>query len=319
MKVEKDPDVKAKGYKGIKVTRPSTAVTDAMIEQTLQDLLERNASLAQSADAKIGKNHFAVIDFEGKINGKSFAGGSAKDYLLDMNTPQTIAGFSEGVHGMSAGEKKSISVTFPAEYAQKEFAGKQAVFDVHVKEIKEKKLPTLDDEFAKDLGLEGLTQLKQRIKENLEKEQNDRTEKETADQINEALLEENNFSVPQVLVEERTRALAQRALTHLARQGLVQKDDQKAAAMLLEKSKPQAEKDVRLSYLFKSIAEQEKLEATDADVTELKNKALAENKDNTQAVEKYFQEHALSIRASLTEGKVLEFLRKNAKIKTAKD
>jgi trigger factor len=318
LKVEKDPDIKAKGYKGIKVNRPSTDVTDAMVEDTLKDLRERNASLAASEAKKVEKNHFVVVDFEGKIDGKAFSGGSAKDYLMDMNAPQTIAGFSDGILGMAPGETKSVTVTFPADYTHKEYAGKKAAFDVTVKDIKEKKLPTLDDDFAKDLGLEGIEPLKTRIRENLAKEQSARADRETEEQLHQALLEENVFSVPPTLVEERTRALTQRALANLIRQGLVKEGDAQAAQTLLEKSKPQAEKDVRLSYLLKSIAAQEKLDATEADILELKNKALAENKDKTADVEKYFQEHNYSILASLTEGKVLEFLKNTAKIKTAK-
>jgi FKBP-type peptidyl-prolyl cis-trans isomerase (trigger factor) len=120
-------------------------------------------------------------------------------------------------------------------------------------------------------------------------------------------------------VEERINSLTHRALSNLQRQGLVQPGDKQAEQTIREKSKPQAEKDVRLSYLFKSIAAQEKLEATQADVDELKKKALEETKDNAANVDKYFQERDYAIRASLTEGKVLDFLKNNAKVKAAKD
>ena len=132
-------------------------------------------------------------------------------------------------------------------------------------------------------------------------------------------MDNHKFSVPPTLVEERTRTLTHRALSNLQRQGLVAEGDKQAEETLKEKTRPQAEKDVRLSYLFKSIAAQEKLEATAADVEELKKKALAETKDNPDNVNKYFLERDLAIRASLTEGKVLEFLKNNAKVKTAKE
>jgi trigger factor len=319
MKVEKDPEIKAKDYKGIKVSRPAGKVTDEMVGKMLQDLQERNASLQASTAAKVEKSSFAVIDFEGKIDGKPFPGGSAKNYLLDMTTPQTIAGFSDGILGASVNETRSVNVSFPADYFRKEWAGKQAVFEVTVKEIKEKKLPVLDDEFAKDLGLGSLEELKSKMRENLEKDETAKADKEVEEQLYQALLDHNPFSVPPTLVEERTRTLAQRALSNLARQGLIKAGDEQAEKTVLEKSRPQAERDVRLSYLLKSIAAQEKLDAEDADVTTLKQKALAENADQTAQVEKYFQEHGRSIRASLTEGKVLDFLKANAKIKTAKE
>lgn len=319
LRVEKDPVVKAKDYKGIKVNRPSTDVTEDSIARTLDEIRERNASLVASAAPTVEKTHFAVVDFEGKIDGKTFPGGSSKNYLLDMNQPQTIAGFSEGILGAEIGKEREVKVTFPTDYARKEWAGKEAVFQVTVREIKEKKLQNLDDDFAKDVGLTSLEELKGKVRENLQKELTAKADRAVEEQIDQALLENHTFSVPPTLVEERTRTLTHRALANLQRQGLVAAGDKQAEETIREKSRPQAEKDVRLSYLFKSVAAQEKLEATQADVEELKKKALEETKDNPQNVEKYFQERDLAIRASLTEGKVLEFLKNNAKVKTAKE
>ena len=218
----------------------------------------------------VAKNNFAVIDFEGKIDGKPFPGGSAKNYLLDMTTPQTIAGFSEGILGAKPNEERAVPVTFPADYAHKEFAGKQAVFQITVKEIKEKKLPALDDEFAKDLGLGSSAELQTKVKENLEKEETARADKELEDQLFQALLDKNTFSVPPTLVEHRIQTLIQRARTRLERQGMPQPNDPKTDAALREKVRPEAEKDVRLSYLLKAIAEQEKLENVDAELGQSK-------------------------------------------------
>lgn len=319
LRVEKDPAVKAKDYKGIKVNRPSTEVTEDSVVKTLEEIRERNATLVASAAAKVEKTHFAVVDFEGKIDGKAFPGGSSKNYLLDMNQPQTIAGFSEGILGAEIGKEREVKVTFPADYARKEWAGKEAVFQVTVREIKEKKLPNLDDDFAKDIGLTSLEELRGKVRENLQKEQTAKADRSVEEQIDQALLDNHKFSVPPTLVEERTKTLAHRALSNLQRQGLVAAGDKQAEDTIREKSRPQAEKDVRLSYLFKSIATLEKLEATQADVDELKKKALEETKDDAKNVEKYFQERDLAIRASLTEGKVLEFLKNNAKVKAAKE
>jgi len=317
MRVEKDPEVKAKDYKGIKVNRPADDVKDADVEKAITEILERNATLVASGAKEIGKNHFVTIDFEGKIDGKTFPGGTATNYLLDMEQPQTIAGFSEGLVGAKVDEERDINVTFPADYARKEWASKAATFHVKVKEIKEKKLPTLDDEFAKDLGLTSLTELKTKVKENLQHDATAKADKEVEDQLYQALIDNHSFNVPTTLVEERNRSLTQRALYNLSRQGLVSAEDAQAQATLKEKTRPQAEKDVRLSYLLKAIASQEKLDATDADVEELRKKALDDKDAKPAEIEKYFQERDLSIRASLTEGKVLDFLKKHAKIKTA--
>jgi trigger factor len=315
MKVEKDPDIKVKDYKGIKANQKPAGVTDSDVTKTLNELLERNASLVASSADKVGKNHFAVIDFEGTIGGKSFPGGSAKDYLLDMNAPQTIAGFAEGVLGAAPNESRDVMARFPKDYARKEWADKEAVFKVTVKDIKEKKLPALDDEFAKDLGLASVTELKQKVRENLEKEATNRTDKELEEQLFQALLEKNTFAVPPSMVEHRIQNLIARTRRMLERQGIPQPSDPKTDEALREKVRPQAEKDVRLSYILKGISEQEKLENVDTEFNDLKKKALEENKDQA-GVDKYFKEHLVSIRASLIESKVIDFLKKNAKIKT---
>ncbi len=316
LRVEKDPVVKVKDYKGIKVNKPSTALTEEELSKTMDEVRERNASLVASTAQVVGKSHFAVIDFEGKIDGKPFPGGSAKNYLLDMNQPQTIAGFSEGILGTEVGKECSIQVRFPTDYAQKQWAGKEAVFQVKVNEIKEKKLPQLDDDFAKDLGLSSLEELKKKVEENLQKEKDAKAKKEEEEQLFQALLDNHKFAIPQTLIEERTQTLAKRMLTNLQRQGLIAQGDQQAESTVREKCRPQAERDVRLSYILKAIAQQEKLEAGQPDVEELKKKALAETKDKPENVDKYFQERDLAIRASLTETKVLDFLKKNAKIKS---
>ncbi len=140
-----------------------------------------------------------MIDFEGKIEGKAFPGGSAKNYLLDMNQPQTIAGFSDGILGAELAKERAVQVRFPADYARKEWANKEAVFQVTVKEIKEKKLPNLDDDFAKDLGLASLEELKGKVRENLQKEHDARADKEVEDQIYQSLLDNHKFSIPPTL------------------------------------------------------------------------------------------------------------------------
>jgi len=319
MKVEKDPEIKLKEYKGIKVNRQPVSVTDESVSKAIENLRERNATLVASTAAQLGSNHFAVIDFEGKIDGKPFSGGSAKNYLLDMTAPQTIAGFSEGLVGATVSTEKTVPVRLPADYARKEWAGKEAVFQVTVKEIKEKKLPAADDEFAKDLGLASLAELRDKVRQSLEREENVRADKDFEDQLYQGLLDRHEFSVPATLVEERVETLTKRMLGNLERQGLVPHGDAQAEKTVREKSRPQAEKDVRLSYLLKAIAEQEKLNATDEDIEKLRLQAREENKDHPDAVEKYFKDHDLSLRASLTEGKVLDFLKKNAKVKTAKE
>src|SRR2546421_550563 len=127
-----------------------------------------NARLVESTDETLKSTHFAVIDYEGFIDEKSIDGAKAENFLLDLSAPQAIAGLSEGLLGAKPGDIKEVLVKFPDDSPSKELAGRQATFKVKLHAIKEKRTPTLDDDFAKDLGLESLVRLKSTLRENLE-------------------------------------------------------------------------------------------------------------------------------------------------------
>src|SRR5690606_31410788 len=145
-------EVKLGQYTGLKATKVVENVTEAQINMVLDQLRDRQAELVASEKQEVAKGDFVVIDFEGFIDDKPFSGGSGKDVTMEVGGGRFLPEFEEGVVGAKLGEEVEVSVTFPDEYGADSVQGKTAIFKIKVKEIKEKKLPELDDEFAKDVS-----------------------------------------------------------------------------------------------------------------------------------------------------------------------
>ena len=315
VKVECAPEVHLKDYKGIPVVKKANPVTDADLAQRLDGLRENNAKLAPSADDVVTEKHFALVDYEASVDGKPVEGGKALDQLVEVSAPQSLAGFNEALKGMKKGETKDAVIPFPAENPNKALAGKDVLFKITVKDIKEKKLPAADDEFAKDLGLESLAQLQDNLKKNLVGERAREEQQEIEKQLIDGLLANHPFDVPPSLVEERAERLTERLKEFLVRQGASAADWGANEGKMKERNRPEAEKQVRLSYLLIAIAEKEAIDATDADVEESIRKAAADvSADKVEELKKWYEERRDNLRAQLKEEKIFKFLLDNAKV-----
>ncbi|MCG3203434.1 MAG: Trigger factor [Elusimicrobia bacterium] len=315
--VEVAPQVKLSSYKGLKLNRKNKVIGEADISKSLTNLGEMNARLVESKEESLKNNHFAVVNYEGFIDGKTIEGAKADNFLLDMSAPQGIVGLAEGLVGAKTGEEREIKVKFPEDSPSKDLAGKEAIFKVKLNAIKEKTVPALDDEFAKDLGLESLQKLKDRIRENLEAEQKRATADDLEKQVIDGLLENHIFQVPASMVESQIKHLIERQTNRMIQQGFSKEDLEK----VLEKAKPevqkQAEKDVRLAYILNAIAAAESIDATETEITTKIDDIVArsENKDKVsleKALKSKFQDQ---IRSEIRESKLFTWLIDHAKIK----
>lgn len=317
--VEVAPTVKLGTYKGLKLNKKSKAVTDEDVKKTLDQILEGNARLIESKAEVLEKNHFAVIDYEGLLDGKPIEGAKTENFLMDMAAPQAIAGLAEGLAGAKVGDSRDVPVTFPADSPAKELAGKQAVFKVKLNAIKEKSMPALDDEFAKDMGLESLEKLKERVRENLVAEQTRITQTDLEKQVVDRLLEEHTFAVPASMIDRQVDHLAQRQTQRLVSQGI----PREALKGVMEKAKPelakQAERDVRLAYLLNNIADAESVDATDAEISARIQEILERSQPNERAgLEKALNgTYRDQLHSELREGKLFSWLIEHAKVKEA--
>ena len=173
--------------------------------------------------------------------------------MLDLGSENTVKGFQKALKGAKVGEEKNAVVEYPADYPNKTLAGKKITFKTKVIEIKEKELPELNDDFAKDMGTENLEDLKSKVKEAIEAEEKRRQDSDIEKQIVEYLIEKNKFEVPQSLVEHQRENLINRMREYMQNQGAPKEFIDKQAEQGQEKFKEEAEKNVRLSYILNSI------------------------------------------------------------------
>jgi trigger factor len=318
MKAERHPEFKVKEYKNIKVSKEIREITDKTVDKRIDALRERNARLDESKSGLIAGTSFAIVDYEGFLGSESIAELKSKNQLFDLSSPQAFKGFNEGLTGMKKGESKEIVVKMPQEYPNKKIAGKDINFKVTVNEIKEKILPALDDEFAKDLGVASLAELKEKVKEVMLAEEKKRREEDVDKQIIDCLIANNSFPVPESLAEEQLDYIMKRSENYFVSQGGPKAEWDKKSAELRPKYREEAEKNVRLSYILNAVARQEKIDVSDEDVSKELDRALKANAGKEEEIKKYFNENKSSISSRLKEQKIFEFLIKEAKIKETK-
>ncbi len=309
------PKVEIKDYKNIPLKKEIFKVTDKSLGQSIDALRERNAKLIPSASGIVTEKSFVSVDYEAFDGDTALAEITAKNHMLDLGSENTVKGFQKALKGAKVGEEKNAVVEYPADYPNKTLAGKKITFKTKVIEIKEKELPELNDDFAKDMGTENLEDLKSKVKEAIEAEEKRRQDSDIEKQIVEYLIEKNKFEVPQSLVEHQRENLINRMREYMQNQGAPKEFIDKQAEQGQEKFKEEAEKNVRLSYILNSIYTKENLAVNDADIEAEKEKMKSSNPGREAAVDKYFTENKENIMLSLKEQKLFKFLLDNAKIK----
>ncbi len=318
MKAERHPEFKVKDYKKIKINKEIREITDTVVGKRIDALRERNARLEESKSGQVTATSFAIVDFDAFVDGESVPELKAKNQLFDLSSPQSFKGFNEGIIGMKKGEEKEIVIKMPQEYPNKKIAGKDVTFKARVNEIKEKLLPELDDELAKDLGVANLQELKDKVKEVMIAEEKKHEEEEVDKQIIEHLLCNNAFPVPDSLTEEQLDYIMKRTETHYVGQGGQKAEWDKKAVEMRPKYREEAEKNVRLSYILNAVAQEEKLEVSEADIAKELDRVLQANPGKEEEVKKYFDENKSSISSRIKEQKIFEFLIKEASLKEMK-
>ena len=206
--VELIPDIKVMDFKGVKLERLTVDIPDAEVEQAIERAAQRYRKTQPLAAARPAqKDDVAVIDFVGKVDGAEFAGGSANDYHLQIGSGSFIPGFEEQLIGASTGDSKTVTVTFPAEYPRAEVAGKEATFDVTIKELRELAPLVVDDELAKEMGTKDLAELRENMRKGLAAEYASLSRTRTKRQLLDILAEKHAFDSPAGLVETEFTAI----------------------------------------------------------------------------------------------------------------
>lgn len=270
------PEVELGEYKGLDIKKPTYEVEDSEVEAQIKDMQEKNARVETKSEGNVEKGDIAVIDFKGFVDGEAFEGGEATDYALEIGSGTFIDNFEDQLIGLAVGDKKDVNVTFPEAYGKEELNGKPAKFEVEVKAIKVKELPELDDEFAKDVAaVDTFEQLKENIRTTLEKNNNEKAEREFEEAVISAVIENAKMDVPEVMVTKEIDAMMRDLEGRLKYQGLSLDQYMEFTGNTTEKMrdfmKENAERKVKADLVLDAIAKAEEVKATEE---ELKARAL---------------------------------------------
>lgn len=293
------PELTVDNYKGIKVEKKSTEVTDEMVEEELNSVRERNGRMVTVEDRAAQNGDTVVIDFDGSVDGVPFDGGKAENYNLKLGEGNFIPGFEEAVVGHSTGEEFVIDVTFPEEYHSEELKGKAAQFAIKLHEIKTKELPEVDDDFVKDVSeKDTVAEYKEELKEKVFQRLAEEAEKDFDNQLTDKLIELVSEEIPDAMYDNEVRDMVNEFDMRLRSQGMDLATYCKYTGMengaIEAMYKPQAEKRVKLRLVLEAIARQEKIEVTDEDVENEYTKIAESYKSEVEDIKKYIPAEGLA-------------------------
>ncbi len=317
--VQTKPEVTLGKYKGIELPKVEYTVSDKDVEHELGHMAEHNSRIITVEDRPVEKGDITVIDFEGSIDGVPFEGGKAEKHELEIGSNTFIPGFEDQVIGMKIDEEKDVNVTFPEDYFSKDLAGKPAVFKVKLHEIKKKELPKMDDEFAKDVSeFDTLAELKNSIKEKLQKENDEKAKYETEDNAIKAVCDNVELEIPSGMVETEIDNMVKDVEQRLQYQGLTLAQyytlSGKTETQVRDEMKEQAEKNVKARLVIEAIIKAEDIKPDDKEVEE-KLKEMAKNYKQTEEEMSKNEFVKNYITENLKVEKAIKFIVDNSKIK----
>jgi trigger factor len=266
------PSAKLGQYKGLEVGRRETAVEEEQIDEEIERLRDRLATLETVERAADTGDH-VVIDYVGSVDGTEFEGGTGRDQLLELGSGRLIPGFEEQLVGASAGDERTVSVTFPEDYQATELAGKEAQFAVTVSEVKEKRLPEINDDFASEAaGFDTMAELRDDIGQRLRTIDERSLEREFEDAVIEAAVGEAQVEIPDKLVHARAHELLEDTFSMLARQGISKESYLRFSGRdeetLAHEAEPEAATALKREAVLAAVVEAENIEPTDEQVRE---------------------------------------------------
>jgi trigger factor len=306
-------------YKGLEVPKRTVEVTDGQVEAQLAMLQERFASLQPVEDRPVRLGDFVLMDLAGSSDGAPIEGAEANDYMAQIGRGTLIPGFEEALEGVARGEKKSFDVTFPDDYHAEELQGKPATFDVHVKEIKEKVAPELDDHFATEASeFETIDELRADVRARLETAAESAAEQEYRARALDAVVDRTTVSVPPAMIDEQAHRLFHDLEEDIGERGLTMESYltvlQKTREEVEEELRPRAEHVIKRRLVIEAIIEAEALEVSDDEVRE-RVKADAEilGRDPNQLVlEVYKSGRHEQLREELLMAKAIDLVAESA-------
>jgi len=318
--VEVMPEFEVENYKGIEVAKKEYNVQEEDIQKELQTTQEKSARMIAIEDRPVKEQDMVIIDYKGSVDDVAFEGGTAEKQSLVIGSGQFIPGFEEQLIGANIGDDIKVNVTFPEDYHADHLAGKEAVFEVKIHEIKEKELPVLDDEFAKDVSeFDTLEELKADIKKKLEEQAQKRAEQELQNEIIEDIVDSVNIDIPNPVVERQIDGMLRDFSYQLSYQGLnldyyyqMTGTDENA---LRDQMREDAKSRVKTQLVLEKISLQEKIEASEEEVQEEVEKLAKQYKQEVEDFKANLRPEDLNyFKDNIVVKKTINFLVENAKI-----
>ena len=315
------PEVKLGKYKGVKVDKVDVTVSDEDVAKEIDAERERNARSISVTDRAVKDGDQTVIDFEGFKDGVAFEGGKGENYPLTIGSGAFIPGFEEQLIGKNIGEEVEVNVTFPEQYQAEELAGQPAVFKVTVKEIKEKQLPELDDEFAAEVSeFDTLAEYKEDVKKNLTEKREKDAKNAKEDAVIDAIIEGAKMDIPDAMVETTQRQMIQEFAQNIQMQGLSMEQYFQftglTAEAMMEQVKPQAEKRIKSRLVLEAVVKAENIVATEEDFdNEIARMAEMYKMEADKVKESIGEEGKKQFMEDLAVSKAVEFVVNEAKEK----
>ena len=312
------PEIEVEGYKDLRADKPEITITDEEVEQALANLREQQATYTTVEGRTLEQGDFAQASMDGRPkDGKDVAEASANpvhmdDVLIEIGGKNTVAEFTQNLTGASSGEERTFDVSYPEDISDKRLAGKTFVYTVKVNGIKQKSLPELNDEFAKELGeFDSLDGVRKQIRENMEAEKRHTAEHAAKDKLVAELVKRNDFEVPESLIDRQIDLRLERGLRALAAQGMKMEDLKKMDLPRLRAGqRDQAVHDVKSSLLLERIADMEKIPVSNEEVEREIESLAKQSKQTSEAVRARLTEDGGldRIRMRIRSEKTLDFL-----------
>lgn len=316
--VEVKPEFELGQYKGLEVEHPEIVVTEEEIEKSLELTRREMAPLKSVTDRGAQQDDLAIIDFQGFDNGEAIKHVAGTEYPIDIGSGRNGKEFEEMVIGLKKGEEASREVNFPATFANPVLAGKKIEFKITVKDLKERILPALDDDFAQDVDekLKTLDDLRASISDKIRKEKEKTMDGDITDKIMLKLLDSHEFDLPARLVAYEINELVKEMEGNLERQGLSLESAGINREQLAAQYKDTAERRIKGDFIIKKIAEQEEIKLSDSDINEGYERIAKQYNMTVADVKSYFRgrDDLLPFMNELLNEKILKFLRDEAKV-----
>lgn len=315
------PEVELGDYKKIEIEKIEYNVTDEDVEKELASIQERNARIIDAGNRETKEGDLLTIDFKGFVDGEQFEGGTAEGQQLEIGSNTFIPGFEEQLIGKKKGDEVEVKVTFPEDYHQENLKAKEATFEVTIHEVKEKELPELDDEFAKDVSeFDTLDEYKQSIKERLEKEAKNKEKVDVENKILEKVVEISKVDIPEIMIEHQIENEINEFSYRLKMQGMDINQYLELTGSNLDDFKeqvtPVAEKRVKTDLILEAITEAENIQVTDEDIDkELDRLSKEYNQENVDEFKDNMKKGDLEyLKAGIMRDKTIDLLVKNTKL-----